>query len=98
MKEKVCLKHHTIQNEKCMIPASHVTHVISRSTGAPPGARPSRFLACNIEKLHGSGLACEASGRMGSTKFTLFETVTSYYIIEMAGRPAGHTALRTYTS
>ena len=27
---------------------------------------------------------------------TLFETVTSYYIIEMAGRPAGHTALRTY--
>ena len=31
---------------------------------------------------------------MGSTKFTPFETGTSYYIIEMAGRcrPAGHTA------
>ena len=31
----------------------------------------------------------------GSTKFTLFEMVTSYYIIEMAGRPAG--CVRTCT-
>ena len=52
---------------------------------------------CNIENWEGPGeRGYRAPPGYGYVRdrlsSPLFETVTSYYIIEMAGRPAGHTA------